>query len=166
MISVQSSYSAYPVSFSIVFFSFYRFSVHGSKRCQYAKCGRLFFFFFKKRNIQICLDIKAWGSNWNKFVIFDFVLQRFIFIFFLFFLLLFYCFFFIFQVSFCFLCDVIFVFSFFVLFFVVVVFFFLFIVRCSCFHVKNLFAPLVFQEQVNLKLWPFQCNVAKLKKNY
>ena len=67
----------------------------------------------------------------------------------------FFCFFivfFIFQVSFCFLCDVIFLFSFFFFFFfVVVVFFFLFIVRCSCFHVKNLFAPLVFEEQVSLK---------------
>ena len=58
--------------------------------------------------------------------------------------------FFIFQVSFCFFCDVIFLFLF-CFFFVVVVFFFLFIVRCSCFHVKNLFAPLVFEEQVNLK---------------
>ena len=89
-----------------------------------------------------------------------------IFIFFFYFFIVFIVFF-IFQVSFCFLCDVIFLFSFFVLFFfVVVVFFFLFIVRCSCFHVKNLFAPLVFEEQVNLKFWLFQWNIVKLKKNH
>ena len=72
-----------------------------------------------------------------------------------------------FRSHFVFLCDVIFLFSFFVfVVVVVVVFFFFFIVRCSCFHVKNLFAPLVFEEQVNLKFWLFQWNIVKLKKNY
>ena len=46
----------------------------------------------------------------------------------------------------------------------VVVFFFLFIVRCSCFHVKNLFAPLVFEEQVNLKFFTISVECSKAKK--
>ena len=109
------------------------------------------FFFFKKginRYVWILRPEAATETSLLYLILFYNDLFSYIFIFFFCFFIVF----FIFQVSFCFLCDVIFVFSFFVLFFVVVVFFFLFIVRCSCFHVKNLFAPLVFQEQVNLKL--------------
>ena len=61
-------------------------------------------------------------------------------------LIFFFCIFIVFLLFF-FLSDVIFLFFFFCfVFVVVVVFFFLFIVRCSSFHVKNLFAPLVFEE--------------------
>ena len=128
-----------------------------------------YFFFFKKEKSLLCKIYRyvwilrpkaAIETSLLYLILFYNDLFSYIFIFFL---LLFYCFF-IFQVSFCFLCDVIFLFSFFVLFFVVVVFFFLFIVRCSCFHVKNLFAPLVFEEQVNLKFFTISVECSKAKK--
>ena len=133
MISVQSSYSAYPVSFSIVFFSFYRFSVHGSKRCQYAKCGRLFFFFFKKgiyRYVWILRPEAATETSLLYLILFYNDLFSYFFYFFFCFFIVFFLFsrsHFVFCVTlflfFLFLfCFLLLLFSFFFLLFVVVVF--------------------------------------------
>ena len=115
------------------------------------------YFFLKKEKSLLCKIYRyvwilrpkaATETSLLYLILFYNDLFSYIFIFFFCFLLLFL----FFRSHFVFYVTLFFFFLFLFCFFVVVVvFFFLFIVRCSCFHVKNLFAPLVFEEQVNLK---------------